>query len=119
MVSSGTADRIFGPRQFYRVRITPDQPDFRLIVMASSNTRPDAGVLSQGGSQKLDVLFWRRDGFVGDIALSVRGLPPGVTCTPQRIGRNLRFAPVVLTASADPGWHGFAPPMDLSLVVGH
>jgi hypothetical protein len=101
MVSSRTADRVYGPRQFYRVRITPDQPDFQLIVMASSNTKPDGGVLGQGGAQKYDVLAWRRDGFTGDIALSVEGLPPGVTCIPQSIGGNLRTSPLVLSAAAD------------------
>jgi hypothetical protein len=118
MVSSRTADRIFGPRQFYRVRISPDQPDFQLIVMPQANTRPDAAVLGQGGNQKFDVLAWRRDGFVGDITLSVEGLPPGVTCAPQTIGGNLRLSALVLTASADAARTDPAPPRDVGIFVG-
>jgi hypothetical protein len=107
MVSSRTAERVFGPRQFYRVRITPDQPDFRLVVLTQSNYKPDGGALGHGGSQKFDVLAWRRDGFAGDIALTVDGLPPGVTCEPQRLPGNLRQAALVLTAAADaPAWTG-------------
>ncbi len=101
LVSSRTADRVFGPRQFYRVRITPDQPDFQLVVMGNASSRPDGSVLGQGGSQKFDVFTWRRDGFVGDIALSVEGLPPGVTCLPQTVGGNLRHAALVVNAAAD------------------
>ncbi len=107
LVSSRTADRVFGPRQFYRVRIAPDQPDFQLVVMGHANSRPDGSTLGQGGNQKFDVFAWRRDGFTGDVALTVEGLPPGVTCPPQSLGGNLRHTSLVLTATADAAaWTG-------------
>ena len=100
-VGSQLADTVAGPRQFYSVRITPDQPDFRLVVTANANERPDACTLRQGGGQSYTVFAWRRDGFAGDIHLAVEGLPPGVTCPPQTIGGGVREAQLVLSASAD------------------
>ncbi len=88
-----------GPRHYYRLRIAPDQPDFQIVVTTSANERPEGCTLSQGGSQSYSVYAWRRDGFAGDIALSVEGLPPGVTYTPQTIGGGARSAQLVLTAA--------------------
>jgi hypothetical protein len=107
LVSSRDADTRASPRLLYRVRITPDQPDFRLIVMPPSGYRPDSGRLLQGGEEYFTVLVWRQDLFNGPIALDVEGLPPGVTCEPQTIAPGVREAPLVLSASpsAAPGVH--------------
>ncbi len=106
-VGSQLADTLAGPRQFYRVRITPDQPDFRLVVTANANERPDACTLRQGGGQSYTVFAWRRDGFAGDINLTVEGLPPGVTCPPQTLGGGVRACQLVLTAAPDAAaWSG-------------
>ncbi len=107
MVSSRLADSLAGPRQQYRVRITPDQPDFELVAMAYSNEKPEAATLHQGGQQALTVFAWRRDGFKGEIALSVEGLPEGVTCPPQTIGYGLKQTTLVLSATdAAAAWTG-------------
>ncbi|MBY0525115.1 MAG: PPC domain-containing protein [Gemmataceae bacterium] len=96
-----------GPRQLYRLRITPEQPDFRLVLMPTSISNPDSCVLRQGGNQDYTVFIWRRDGFNGDIALGVDGLPPGVTCKPQVAGPTVKQTALVLTASADAApWSG-------------
>jgi hypothetical protein len=107
MVSSRLADSLAGPRQHYRVRITPDQPDFELVALPYSNVKPEAATLHQGGQQALTVFAWRRDGFKGEITLSVEGLPEGVTCPAQTIGNGLRQTTLVLNA-ADPAaaWTG-------------
>ncbi len=86
LVSSRLADTLAGPQHFYRVRITADQPDFQLVAMPMANTRPDSAVLGQAGSQSFTVFGYRKDGFTGDIHLTVEGLPPGVTCQPQVLG---------------------------------
>ncbi|HBI42121.1 MAG TPA: hypothetical protein DDY78_04580 [Planctomycetales bacterium] len=99
-VGGHLADTMAGPRHFYRLRIGPDQPDFRLVVTAGANARPDACTLWQGGNQSYTVFAWRRDGFVGDIQLSVEGLPAGVTCPPQTIGGGVRETQLVLNAGA-------------------
>jgi hypothetical protein len=99
MVSSRVADTLAGPRHLYRVRITPDQPDFHLVAMPAGRNRPDAATVLQNGNQAFTILAVRRDGFVGDIALSAEGLPPGVTCPPQTIGGALHSASLVVSAA--------------------
>jgi hypothetical protein len=107
LVASRDADSHASPRHIYRVRITPEEPDFRLIVLPPDTTRPDSCVLRQGGQQNYDVLVWRLDGWNGEITLTAEGLPKGITCSPQQLGQGLRQASLVLTASADaPAWTG-------------
>ena len=105
MVSSREADVHAGPRHLYRMRIAPEQPDFRLIIMPGDEHRPDSCRLAQNGHQFFSVLVWRLDGFVGPLTLSAEGLPAGVTCQPQTMGPNLKQVPLVLAAAptAAPG----------------
>jgi hypothetical protein len=107
LVASRLADTSADPRHNYLVRITPDQPDFRLAIMPADFHRPDACCVRQGGSESFSVFAWRQDGFHGDIALTVEGLPKGVTCTPQVIGGQQKITSLVLSAAADaPPWTG-------------
>lgn len=107
LVGSFVGDTLAGPRHHYRVRITLDQPDFQLIAIGPDEHRPEAPVLMQGGNQAFTVFALRQDGFVGDIALSVEGLPPGVTCPPQTLGGDLHQTHLVLSAKPDAAaWTG-------------
>jgi hypothetical protein len=99
LVSSRLADVLSGPRHLYRVRITPDQPDFHLSVQPFANTRPDAGTLRQGGDEGFTVIAYRHDNFTGDIALTVEGLPAGVTCPPQTLGSGVRQTTLIVSAA--------------------
>jgi hypothetical protein len=99
LVTSRDAGVNAGPRQFYRVSILPEQPDFRLVVMPPAEYVPDALRLPQGGQQNCMVLAWRLDGWNGDIHLTAENLPPGVTCEPQVIGSGLRQGNLVLSAA--------------------
>jgi hypothetical protein len=101
MLACTHGDTLAGPRQLYRVRITPDQPDFRLAVMPPANYMPDGGHLLQGGCEAYTVFAWRSDSFNGPIALSVEGLPKGVGCTSQTLSAGMRVASLVLSAAAD------------------
>ncbi|MCS6852813.1 MAG: hypothetical protein NZ700_16770 [Gemmataceae bacterium] len=106
-VRSQVGDTLAGPHHQYVVRLGPERPDFRLIVMASDPFLPDALVLHQDGQQYLDVFVWRLDDYQGEITLTAEGLPPGVTCQPQVIGPGVRHAVLVLSAAADaPEWTG-------------
>ncbi len=87
------------PTHIYRLRISRENPDFRLIVMPSEDYRPDAGLLSQGGLEAYTVYAARQDGFKGDILLSAEGLPPGVTCVPQTLSAGMKTTHLVLSAS--------------------
>jgi hypothetical protein len=106
-VSSRDADLRGGPRHLYHVRISPEEPDFRLIVMPPTPNLPDACVLRQDGRAYYTVLVWRLDGFNGEVRLSADGLPQGVTCPQQIVGPNQKQASLILTAAADaPVWTG-------------
>jgi hypothetical protein len=101
------ADLLAGPRHFYHVSVTPERPDFQLIVMPAAANTPDAGLLHQGGRVYYTVLAWRLDGFTGPIALSAEGLPEGLTCHPQVVGTGQKQATLVLSADAEvPDWTG-------------
>lgn len=99
LVASHLGDNLAGPQHVYRLRISPERPDFRLIVMHPDFNRPDACVLGQGGVESLTVYAERLDGFKGEIALTVEGLPNGVTCPPQTIGPNMKQALLVFSAA--------------------
>jgi hypothetical protein len=98
-----------GPRCYYRLRIAPEQPDFRLVILPASDTRPDACRLLQGGQEVFTVLVWRLDGFNGNVTLTAEGLPAGVTCPPQTVGTGFRETLLVLSAAAaaKPGAYPF------------
>ncbi|HXG12681.1 MAG TPA: PPC domain-containing protein [Gemmataceae bacterium] len=107
LVASRNANLLAGPHHYYRVRITPEQPDFQLVVMPPSDFAPDGCCVRQGSNQFYTVYAWRQDGFNGEIALTVEGLPAGVTCPPQVLGTGLRQTTLVVSAAADaPPWAG-------------
>ena len=107
LVSSRLADTVAGARHFYRLRITPPQPDFHLIVMADDEYRPAGITVLSGGQQAFTVFALRQDGFVGDINLRVEGLPSGVTAAPQTLGGAMRQTSLVLSATKEaPAWTG-------------
>jgi hypothetical protein len=108
MVAGREADLEGGPRQLYTVRIAPEQPDFRLVLMPARPNLPEACVVPRGGHGEFTVYVWRQDGFTGDVTLTAEGLPEGVTCPPQIVGRgDPRNARLVLAAAPDaPAWAG-------------
>lgn len=107
MVSCRLAPLRAGLRQVYRVRIGPERPDFRLVVMPQAVGRPDAWVLGRGGQIDGAVFVWRLDGFNGAITLTAEGLPAGVSCRPQVVGPGLKQGTLVLQAAPDaPSWTG-------------
>jgi hypothetical protein len=99
LIGSHVSDTQYGPEHVYRVRIGPERPDFRLVVMPPDSHRPDTCVIGQGANDYFTVFAWRQDGFKGDIALSVEGLPAGVTCKPQVLGPGLKHTLLVLSAA--------------------
>jgi hypothetical protein len=101
LVSSRESPVQAGPRDFYRLRITPEKPDFRLVVMPQAGTYPDACVVQAGGRQYYTVFIWRLDGCTEEIALTVEGLPAGVKCPSQIIGPGLQQATLVVSADPD------------------
>lgn len=100
-VGSRESNFSYGPRITYRLRVSPEVPDYRLIVMPSTIYLPDTTVLRADGHQYLDVFVHRNDGFTGAITLTAEGLPPGVTCPPTVLSTGMKQGTLVLTAAAN------------------
>ena len=99
MVASHLGDTLAGINHLYRLRISPENPDYRLVVLPPDDYRPDACTLGQGGNRNFIVLAERLDGFKGEIALTVDGLPKDVTSVPQTIGPNTKECLLVVSAA--------------------
>jgi hypothetical protein len=82
-----------GPEFVYFLKITPAEPQFELKLDT------DKTELSPGTSGVIFVSTVRRNGFAGDVALSVDGLPPEVTAQCGRIPAGQRDGCIILTAS--------------------
>src|SRR5262249_50170477 len=98
LVGSHLSSTLADVTHYYQVRITPERPDFRLIVMPADQTRREPCNLGGGGSRAVTVFVARQDGFKGEVALTVEGLPAGVTCKPQVIGPNMKQGYLVFSA---------------------
>jgi len=83
----------------YRLRLSPPQPDFELRIVPSS-------VAGRGGaSVPITVYVLRKDGFSGDIALALKGAPPGFNLASSRVpgGTNQVRLNLVMPANPPPG----------------
>ncbi len=100
-VGSHLGSTHFGPTAFYRLRITAEHPDFRLIVLPPDDFRPEACSVGKGGNINFILLVERLDGFKGEVNLAVEGLPKGVTAAPQVVGLNVKEALLAVSAAAD------------------
>lgn len=101
LVGSRFAYTQAGPRHAYRVRITPERPDFHVVVMPTATGLPETPLLHQGGNQVLSAYVWRQDGFNSPITISGDDLPPGVTVRPQILLPGQKQSVVVISAAAD------------------
>lgn len=97
------------PRNIYRLNIRKAAPDFTLTAWAlhMELRNGDRAALSKpvalrgGATMGFDVVVVRRDGFDGEIDLSVENLPAGVSATGLRIPANKTQGYVLLTAAED------------------
>ncbi|MFM8893652.1 MAG: serine protease [Planctomycetia bacterium] len=104
------------PRSVYRLIVRRAAPDFALVAWAlhkelrngDRNDLSKPPALRPGATMAFEVVAIRRDGFDGEIALSVEDLPPGVTATGFTIPKSGGRGIVLLTAAEDAA-AGFAP----------
>lgn len=99
----------------YRLTIREAAPDFQLITTTEQNLTatngragfPAAPLVRRGGSIAYRVIAPRRDGFDGDIVVSVEGLPDGVSSDPLILsgGTDTGFLTATAAESAG-GWSG-------------
>ncbi len=95
------------PRLFYVLQIRSPKPDFRLVAFPVETTPAD-GKLSQvncivrrGGSDRLRVIAYRREGFDGAIRIEADGLPPGLSAHAAVIGPADSTTDFILKAAPD------------------
>jgi len=91
-----------GDAYAYRLRVGPPQPDFVLRVT------PTGLALSPGQSRPVTVQAIRRDGFAGDIDLTLKPGAGGFTAKPARIAGDKDSADIAVTAPRDVPRQAFA-----------
>ena len=102
------------PQNKYRLLVRKAQPDFAVAAWGlhaelrngDRNALSKPAALRAGSTVAFEVVTVRRDGFDGEIELSISGLPAGVTATGLKIPAGKMRSVVLLTASesAPPGW---------------
>jgi hypothetical protein len=103
------------PRNVYRLVVRKAQPDFALVAWAQHMElrNGDRNALSKpmslrgGATMALEVIAYRRDGFDGDIELSLEGLPEGVTAKGLKIPSG-QSRGMMLVSAAENAPRGFA-----------
>jgi hypothetical protein len=93
----------------YRLIVRQATPDFSLAAWAvhmtlrngdrASLSKPMA--LRAGDSRAFEVVVQRRDGFDGEIDITMENLPPGVTAAGLGIAKGKPYGHLILTASSD------------------
>src|SRR5207244_1291546 len=84
-----------GHTYVYHLAATLAKPDFTL------QCDDDKGLVAPGDGYAMYLIASRRNGFAGDIHLSVEGLPPGVTAIADRIPANMTQACVIFRGAPD------------------
>jgi hypothetical protein len=102
------------PGNFYRLAVRREAPGFSLVVLHSlpptkkeREVAPWTTVMRRGETLPLKVLAQRRDGFSGEIAISVENCPPEITASATKIESGKNSALLFLTAEANAtNWGG-------------
>jgi hypothetical protein len=85
-----------GPEYAYRLRISPPEPDFALRVVPSSiNIRGPSAVA-------VTAFALRKDGFAGEIELTLKDAPPGMKLNGGRVAAGQEQVRFTLTGPSDP-----------------
>ncbi len=97
------------PSRVYRLGIRPERPDFRVVAVPMTPTPGQVSPvgLRQGDTFPVNVLAFRKDGFVGAIEVNAVDLPAGITCKGTTIAPNQNTATLVFEAAPDaaPAWY--------------
>jgi hypothetical protein len=95
------------PRLFYAMTVRAPKPCFSLVGIPVETTPVDGKlaqvncIVRRGGSDRLRVIAYRREGFDGPIRLEAEGLPAGLSANPAIIGALDTSADFIFKAAAD------------------
>ncbi|MFM7150731.1 MAG: serine protease, partial [Gemmataceae bacterium] len=115
------------PGHVYRLVIRRPDPDFALVAWAmhmelrngDRNALSKPLALRGGSTMALEVVAFRRDGFNGDIDMTMEGLPSGVTAHGLKIPAGQSRGMMLVTAAKDaPRGYANARFVGRSLVAG-
>ncbi len=87
----GDAQHQGGPEYAYRLRLGPPRPGFDLRAAPS-------GLIVRAGGAAMTVYALRRDGFAGEIILTLKDAPPGFRLSPDRVPAGQDQVKLTLTA---------------------
>lgn len=97
----------------YRLAVRSAQHGFQLLAgteltkTINNDAFPAAPLLRRGGSMVYRIMAFRNDGFDGDITVTAKGLPPGVTADPLVLSGKTRQGFLTLWAAPDAkAWTG-------------
>lgn len=96
------------PENVYRLLVRKAQPDFALATWAVHMTLRNGDraafskpiALRAGAAMAFEVVVIRRDGFDGEIELSMEGLPPGVSAGGLKIPAGKNVGHLIISADA-------------------
>jgi hypothetical protein len=103
LFGSGQGD----PRLFYALTVRAPKADFRLVAFPVETAAVDQKlsqvncIVRRGGSDRLRVIAYRREGFDGPIRIDGEGLPAGLTVRTTIIGSGESSSEVILRAAVD------------------
>ena len=95
------------PRFYYRLEIRSPKADFRVMALpmeafpADGRVNQSTCTVRRGGSERLRIVAFRREGFEGPIRIEAEGLPPGVQTRPAIIPSGDTSADLIFQAAAD------------------
>ncbi|MCG8585229.1 MAG: pre-peptidase C-terminal domain-containing protein [Pirellulales bacterium] len=111
MVRDQFGDSRNDARYVYRLVIRQQQPDFRLVAMPrgaasggkknNNQVMMDPPVIPKSGAAMVHVTVDRRDGFDGEIELTVEGLPGDIQCPGAVVAGNSTKALLMLSTTKD------------------
>lgn len=97
----------------YRLAVREAQHGFQLLAgteltkTINNDAFPASPLLRRGGSMVYRIMAFRNDGFEGDIKVTAKGLPPGVTAKPLVLSGKSRQGFLTLWATSDvKAWSG-------------
>jgi len=96
------------PRLLYVLSVRAPRPDFRLVAFPHDPAPNDGAKLTQvncivrrGGSDRLRMIAYRREGFDGTIRVEAEGLPPGLSARAAVIAPSETSADFIFKAAPD------------------
>lgn len=85
------------PRRRYRLSLRREEPDFQLVALPLRDGFSRLNV-TRGGSEPLELLAFRRQGFTGPIRVFAKDLPVGMECPDIWLGPGVDRAIAVVSA---------------------